>query len=534
MKKIFIVIFNVMACFVAMFMVAGCNHLKEVPDTEETLQIFVWKAGYGTDWCDALIEKFQEQDWVKEKYPNLNILKTYSDAITFASSRLSAGERNTFDLIFSAPMQTFYGENGAVIDLTEVVYNSEVPGEGILYKDKINQSYRFSSRYIDVNNPNVEKYYCVPWAGGMGGIIYNEDILNQFNVKIPNTTDELLAVCETIMQNKGQNNGKYNKGYSFIQASDAVEYFEYLFPIWWAQYEGVDNYINFWSGIVNNRYSKNIFLQQGRKYALEVMAKILDYNEGYLLRESFTLEYMPSQLSFFNGNAVFHVNGDWLENEMRDLTKDIKDMNTFKTMRTPIISELGVKLGITDAQLSALVDYVDGVAEKPTFSSTEGYTEEEVIEIVAEARSIVHSIGARHQAVVPKVAKGKNVAIDFLRFMATDIAQEVYMRETGGNNLPFNYNVKEKNIELYNSISTIHQSRLDYFYNGHYETYTLPLEEGFPLKMYGGLQPFVNMSLYSTLSSSGNKKTPEDFMNETINEWNDDKWNRALRMAGIM
>ena len=129
---------------------------------------------------------------------------------------------------------------------------------------------------------------------------------------------------------------------------------------------------------------------------------------------------------------------------------------------------------------------------------------------------------------------GKNVAVDFLRFMATDVAQEAYLEETKGNSLPFTYNVKEKNPVLYNSISSIHQSRLDYFYNGLYETYTLPYESAFPLYNYGGLTPFVNMNLYTTLSSSSNQDTPEDFMEDTIKEWNEDKWTRALKAAGIM
>ncbi len=49
---------------------------------------------------------------------------------------------------------------------------------------------------------------------------------------------------------------------------------------------------------------------------------------------------------------------------MRAISEEIEQVNqgidTFKIMRLPIISELGVKLGITDEELSALVDYVGG------------------------------------------------------------------------------------------------------------------------------------------------------------------------------
>lgn len=531
MKKILNIFLGGVMAFATVCM-SGCN--KKVPDSEQTLQIYAYDAGYGTIWCDAVIDEFKKQPWVQEKYPNLEVLKpTYNDVASFTAGQLNNGDRTTYDLMFGAGLTSYFGDTGAVLDLTEVVYNQTVPGEDVLFSEKMNSSYKLSSRFIDVKNSSVEKYYFVPWAGGMGGIIYNEDILNSFDLKVPNTTNELIEVCETIMNNKGENNGKYNKGYSFLQARDAVEYFEYLLPIWWAQYEGTDRYLDFWNGIDNNRYSSNIFYQQGRRYALEVMATILDYEDGYLSPDSFNLEFMPSQLAFFNGNAVFHVNGDWLENEMRDLIKDKTDLATFKTMRTPIISELGVKLGITDSELSALVDYIDGVGDKPTFVSTEGYTEEDVIAAVTEARSVVQSIGPNHHAVIPKNANGKDVAIDFLRFLATDIAQRAYMKSTGGNNLPFEYNVKEDDPELYNSFSSIHQSRIDYFFNGSYETYTLPSEKAFPLYIYGELAIFSNMNIYTTLSSSSNTMTPDDFMQDTIDAWTADKWDRALTAAGI-
>ena len=369
------------------------------------------------------------------------------------------------------------------------------------------------------------------WRNGRNHL--NETMLNSLGIKVPNTTNELVQACATIMGYKGNSEGKYNKGYSFLQSYDAVEYFEYLFPLWWSQYEGVEGYNNFYNGVDNNRYSKNIFNQQGRKYALEVFDSILKYSNGYLAPETFRYEYMQSQLLFLQGNGVFHTNGDWFENEMRELSKDIQNMDTFKTMRTPIISKLGEKLGITDTELSKLIDYVDGNGELIDFESTTGYLDNEVIEEITSARGIVQSIGPNHQAIIPSHAEGKEVAIDFLRFMATDIALETYIKATGGNSLPFDYNVKEKNMELYNSLSPIQQSRIDYFNNGKFSIYTLPSESGFALYNYSGLKPFIKTNYFETFSANGNSKTPDDFMQETIDYWTDARWAKALRDAGL-
>ena len=511
----------------------------EVPDTPETLEIYCWDAGYGTQWCIDMVEEFKKQDWVKEKYPNLIIpAVTTNDVSNFAESKLNAGQKaNSFDLIFGANLQSFAGPNGQFLELTDLVYNSTVPGENVKWIDKAFDSYNRSNKYIDVTDLSSETYYLTSWAGGMNSIIYNEDTLNDFGIKVPNTTDEFIAACATIMANKGADNGKYNEGYSIVQAKDAIGYLKYLFPIWWAQYEGVDNYFNFWNGIDDNRYSKNIFLQEGREHALSVYEELLDYDKGYFTPSSFTWEFMQSQTLFLQGHGVFHVNGDWFDNEMRAIANEIKatsGIDTFKTMRVPIISELGVKLGITDAQLSEIVDYVDGAtATQPAFTSTTDYSNDEVIAAVREARTVVGSIGPNHTSAIPSYANGKDVAVDFLRFMATDIAIESYIKSTGGASLPFKYNLKEKNSALYDTLNPLQQSRLDYFGTDKYEVFTLPADYAFPLAKYGGLKAFIKDDYHTVFASAGNKKTPKDFMDETLEAWNDTKWNMALANAGI-
>ena len=528
-------------CLVAILSITGCKkggRRNAAKDTPETLEIYAWNGGYGVEWVSEIVNEFKAQEWVKEKYPNLDVLSPIiNDNYGYAQGRLSTGTRNTIDLMFTPGARDYFGPSGGLVDLTDVVYNQNVPGEEIKFIDKMEKSYRISNQYTDPKNASNTSYYSVSWAGGMDGIIYNETILNSLGIKVPNTTNELIQACATIMSYKNNSEGKYNKGYSFIQTYDA-DYWDALFPIWWAQYEGADGFTNFYNGIDNNRYSKDIFKQQGRKYSLEVFQSILDYSKGYLAPESFRYEFMQGQLLFLQGNGVFHANGDWFDNEMRELSKEIQNMNTFKTMRTPILSKLGEKLGISDTELSKLVDYIDGNGSIIDFESSQGYTDEEVIEEITKARGIVHSIGPNHQAVIPSHAEGKEVAIDFLRFMASDIALESYARATKGNTLPFEFNVKEKNPSLYESFSTIQKSRIDYFNNGRYALTILPSENGFPLYNYAGLKPFIQYDgkdnkYFQTFSQSGNTDTPENFMQRTIDFWTDEKWSRALRDAGL-
>ena len=502
-----------------------------IPDTEDSLEIYCWDAGYGVQWCLDLIDLFKEQDWVKEKYPNLEVYPVTNDTETFASSRLSAGSRvNTCDLLFGSQLYGFAGPGGALLDLTDAVYNEKVPGEEILYKDKMNASYRASNQYIDATGRATEQYYMLSWAGGMDSIIYNETIFDELGYEVPNTTDELIALCAAYKANSAHN------GYSFIQ-SKGDDYWQYLFPIWWAQYEGIDEYLNFWNGISGGRYSPSIFDQKGREYSLGVYESLLKYEKGYVNPVGFSQTFMVAQTSFLKGEALMHVNGDWFSSEMNTIMGQIQNVDTFKTMRMPIISKLGEKLGITDSELSAIVSYVDKVAAgeaetQPSFTSTRGLSAEQVIGAVREARTIVHSIGPAHTAVIPSYATAKAPAVDFLRFMGTDIALNAYTKATFGASLPMNYTV---DAALYNQLSSAQQSRIDYFQSG-LNIYVLPATQSFPLARFGGLDAFVTQNYYSVFSAQGNSKTPADYMSETKTAWtqnNNAKFNEALNAAGL-
>lgn len=540
MKKISAKVLSLVLAMSSCFAV-GCGGQK-VADDDQTLQVYVFQAGYGTKWCTDMLELFKQQDWVKAKYPNLKIPAiTENDVGNFAEGRLSAGEKgNPYDLMFSINLDYNTGPNGDFLDLTDVVYGSEVPGEaGVLWKNKSLDSYNESNTYIDPTDLSTKKQYLTSWAGGMNTILYNETKLLQFTDKLPNTTDELLKICADVKANKGQDNGKYSEGYAFMEYGTG-SYFVHMFPIYWAQYEGLTNYKNFWNGFDNNRYSKGIFDQKGRLHSLEVMEDILDANNGYIVPNPAEYEFMQAQTSFLQGKTgIFFCNGDWFDNEMKTIRDQIIAENngkidTFKTMRMPIISELGKKLGITDAELSAIVDYVDGTTTtEPTFTSTNGTAKEEVIAAVKEARTVVHSLGPNHQAGIPHYAKAKNVAIDFLRFMATDIAQESYIRSTGGASLPFKYKLKEKNINLYNELGTMQQTRHDYFSEDAYEVYTLPSNRAFPLFQYGGVKAFTREEYFTDFTAVNKTWTAQKYYDETKKAWSDEKWSNALSLAGL-
>ena len=512
------------------------------PETGEgTLDIYVHKAGYGVQWCYDLADAFAEQDWVKAKYPNLKVIVTDGDQDGYVKSKLEASNNNHFDLLFG--FDSNYPKNNSLLEeLTEGVYNQTGPGEAVTFKDKYLDSYLEMSRYIDTSGTaGADKYYVSAWASGMNGIFYNEDILEKLGFKVPNTTNELIAICNAIYENRtdGIKGDDAYEGYSFIQ-SQGLAYWTYLMPIWWAQYEGIDGYKNYWSGIADNvQGSKKIFEQKGRLHSLEVFEDLLAYDK-HLDPKSMSPDYTYkiAQGLYLRGNGVFHVNGDWFENEMAEKKAEIKDKEgldySIKLMRTPIVSELAVKLGITDAELSAIVDYVDGTAATaPEFTSTLGLSSTLVIETVREARGVVQSIGAGHTSYVPSYAREKAIAQDFLLFMATDVAQDTYMKATGGSSLPFEYDVEAKNPTLYGQLTEMHKDRLAYLNSDTLNVYTLPTREAYPLAKIGGLNAFSIDDYQIVLSMQNPSKTALDIYNDTISHWNDQRWSTACSKAGV-
>ena len=498
------------------FGMAGCG--GKTSDTEETLEVFLWEAGYGTQWCQDLLASFEGEDWVKQKYPNLEIVFAKDGNKSTYTTKIDAGEKgNTVDLFMTASLANYVGKDASgyefFADLTENVFNQTVPGESVTVKDKMLPTYLDSIRYYergeDSNSDVPFKSYVYPWASGMDSILYNADHLEEFGLEVPLTTKQFVEACQTISaKNAGLNDYYFtsideNGGYAIV-TDGGGNYWNYLYPVWWGQYEGIEEYYNFFNGVYNDSISSLVFTQKGKLHSLTTMENILKWKNGYVYKKSSGLEYKQAQTNFLKGDGVFYANGDWFAKEMESTKKEIVeeygsdyDYN-IRMMRMPIVSEIIEKTPSipNEETLRAVIRAIDkgyssvAYALQAAENDVVGVTEEDYAKIM-EARGIVHAIGPLHQAGVPSYAKGKEIAFDFLRYMATDKAQEIYMKATGGASLPFNYDLKKKNNALYNelfgssNVFSIEQDRLSYLYDQCYETNVLPDPNSFPLVKWG-------------------------------------------------
>lgn len=526
---------KIVSCLLAALTVAsmtacgptGQTGAKEDPDN---LAVYCVELGFGKDWCEQALKEFEKQDWVKEKYPNLTTTFISNTVESFATDKIKAGKGgNPYDLLFGSYLTEF--KEGTVTDLTNTVYNTKVPGEEVLYKDKMFDTYKnyLKVSYEQNENESEKVWYYAPWAHSLCGIIYNKELLTELGYQMPVTTDEFLALCNTLTNLKTD---KYSKGYAATSSYEGDAYWSYWFYDLWAQYDTVDGYVNFYSGIDDyDSRSNKIFQRKGRLYAAEVLQEMYKFENGYINRAASEMGYMTAQLAFLKGDGIFMPNGSWFSHEMSYLKQkaidDGQKVYEIDYLPTPIVSKIIEKTPSIndDATLQAVIRAID--AGETSYASVSAAD----FKIIADARKVVYSQAPDHQAVVPEIADSKEVAYDFLRFLATDEAIELYAKYATGSMAPFKYDIEVKNPTLFNTFDTMQKSR---WVSAKSET-MLPGEDNFSLFKKGGVSPFRTAVsyLYQKMSPKDSTITAQILFNETIEYWNNTNFADALTKAGL-
>lgn len=536
MKRLAKTIAIALCAVVALSAFAGCKKKNRIdPDDPQKLEVYLYNAGYGYKWCEQLIDAFSREDWVKEKYPDLKTSFTKDEVSARSRELLTAGKKvNHYEVVFGSDLESTLGPEYEILDLTDSVYKSTVPGESITFEDKMSDGYLGSAKYRDrgMTASGEAKYYQVNWASGMTGIIYNENELKKLGKAVPNTTDELLEIMAAVKDSKS---GYGDKHYSF-GTYGASAYVTYPLYTWWAQYGGAEGYENFYNGLDDEEtLSPEIFKNKGLEEALGVCSEIMSGSNGYTWLNPTTGReaYRETQNKVLMGDLLFMANGDWVDSELKELREGMAAqtgiLQTVKLMRTPVISsiiDVLPKHSIQDDdKLSEVVAAIDAGQ-----SSVAGVDPEDFAR-VKEARSIVYSIGPGHNAYIPSYASGKDVAVDFLRFLATDKAQAIYIKATNGASLPFKFDISA-HPELDEYISDLQKGRLDYF--SQLDVQVLPSPYSFPLVRYGNLSFMASGSPYDEfLQSSASAKT---VMDREYGYWTANgqaNWKSCLTQAGI-
>lgn len=409
----------------------GCN--KETVRNEETdLVIQMYLGGYGVNGMQKIADRFEE----------INAAKGYTVTITPNASMIYKG---VYDQLRMGPVlepsdmfiaaldyktvvwegegyvqQNWEGEC-AIEDLTGM-YNSKVYGEETLFKDKMNPSYM-------ANNEMNDKYYAVSWANGTAGIMYNINHFTTNNWEIPLTTNQLDTLCEDMK----------DLGYAPFQWASGASYWRYIVVPWWRQLVTDEEADNFYNAI--DKYgeeSAEVFKSYARLKAYTLVHDYVSVESGNSAKDAITTSHTQSQMALMmdKKKVCMMPTGDWAEQEM----KNIGITGNIGMFKLPVVSDVIYVNGDTSAyrfetvrseeKLVEVIKAIDGNTGKPAGVSQEDYDE------LVKIRSYNGTEGYSHQIVIPAFSNAKELAKEFLLFMASDEALQIYFDETGCT-LPF-------------------------------------------------------------------------------------------------
>ena len=541
MKKSFLTkIFLIILTILAATSVLGCQKKNVASDDDNTLEVYLWNAGYGYEWLEKLLEDFGTLDWVQEKYPNYGYFTVINDDTSYGANRLAAGKGNTIDLILSGDLDAYFASD-EILEISELVLESEVPGENIKYKDKMLPSVYHSLGFTPYGDTKTY-YNSVPWNLGVGGIIYNATLLEELGLTVPRTTDELFEMMDIV---KGWNSSRAIYPYKYSYIASQITYCEYILPQWWAQYDGVENYENFSYAIDEDgvKNSINVLYEQGRLKSWEVLDRLLDESNGYYDRSSPNRDFITGQSYLLLRKGLFMFSGDWFSNEMKDLAEGYKSegyTDTMSMMKTPIVSSLIDKLNTINDDLT-LRQVIDEIDSGKTSSSISGVSQAD-FDRVKEARGVMYTNNGNCHSVIPSYSTAKELAIDFLRYMATDRANELFAYYSAGGKLPFKYDFKTQSPQKYADLNKTQSSTL-YLQSKVSEYLQTPYTRILSNKIsdfqrYGGFSVLAGSNtsdifgtfVYTNTSAYDLYKNAIDYYTNNDNAM----WNNALRNAGML
>ena len=468
MKKLVSLIIAIMLSISCMLVGTSCMQQSETIDDPKTINLRLYKAGFGDLFIYELKQRFEEV-FAEEGY-KVNILTpSSSSAGTPMVQEMSRGYQNTkIDLYITGAIMPnhvsdtgLYGE--VCEDLESAVFNkTAINYDGTETSKTINQL--VSPDLIPFLRADNGVMYGYSWAQTSAGMVVNVSKLLDYGItELPRTTNELFEVFEVIKNGanglgSSQETKTYPVTYNLAEGEGgATTYQNCAFETWLAQYD-IDWYNDFlrlqnkqadgsWKDMTDGW---KIFQDKRIADVLEAGLQFMD--EKYAAPNSTVHDLDQAQGLIMNenngrdNNAVFMLNGDWFLNEVKaNFRKQLDDIGF---MNVPVISALGVKLfgegtayGLTEVECDELLSYICKLVDerKPIDEIVSMVKTEKNItlakadaEKVTTARGVCFSRGIEHLCYITKGSTKKEIASLFLRMMASEDYAKTFLSKANG------------------------------------------------------------------------------------------------------
>lgn len=565
MKKIFNKVVGIALSAVAVFSMAGCGGAPvEIPETDtdgKRIEIKATIAGFGVDWLADIVEKFNEV-YSDEGY---EAVVTQQDTTINAINELITPKECTTDIYFqyrdlidialNKSRSILKSDKALLADITDVL-NSPAIGT-----DKQEHGDKLIDRIVGNLADNV-KYtgklkgynglYGIPWQGGSTGVYINKNVLAKFGYTLDDilTTDDFIDVIRKMAPEPTEENLTNTSLMFPVSWSGKVApgYWEYLYNALLCQYEGLESFNNFYGfvpdegDVVSNGYS--VYEKQGILESLKVLDALLDKDlasPGIASRD-----HIQMQAAVATGKAFMCVTGDWI---YKELEADYSSkMSNVIAIKTPVISALGVKLGLCgkthnsgdscsacNEKLRNIVKAIDAGTDSDAKIASDvggGATVEKVARI-REARGYYEGGSYSTVAMIPAFSDAVKGAKLFLRFMYSDECMKMY-REKTYVDLPATY-IEEPEKDSREFVQAVYD-RIFANSGKSYTDYNLsPIRRVAGVRDFpneGALSAVVNGLTYSHSHASKGQYTPSEIYQNNIT-FVKASWGDYLREAGL-
>ena len=510
---------------------AGCTVQENIVDDEKTINVRLYKAGFGDTFIYELKQKF-ESVYASEGY-KLNVLTpTYGSAGTAMVQEMSRGYSNTkIDLYITGAIMpnqvgknNEYGDNELCEDLEELVFNQTAIGyDGVETTEKISQ--RLNSDLVPFLCSDDGTMYGFTWAQTTAGMVVNTTKLAAYGItELPRTTNEMFEVFETIYNGvdgviAGSKETKtYPLTYSLTTGNGGASgYQNCAWLTWFAQYD-IDTYNEFlrmqtyengqWTDMEDGY---KIFENENLVDVMETTYHLMDKKYAAMGSATQSLDQAQGLMMKDNSgqnNAVFMLNGDWFLNEVK--ANYSKNLGNIEFMNVPVISALGVKIfgegtsyGFDEEKCDNVLSFICKLVDegKPltdiiaSVKTQFGFDLAEAdAQAVATARGVTFARGIEHLAFITKNCTKKNIAALVLRMMASDDFAETFLTHANASS-PY-----AKNIQAVSQYKFVNQAK-EIALNPHFRAinsrvqglrfkvmksdFKIPGMDNLPLTMYG-------------------------------------------------
>lgn len=441
MKGIFRKLLCTLMAFTMVVPLAACSSTggrkqpKYDPNSPDSIKIIVSNLGFGVEFAYDIAEAFMTT------HPGKSVTVESTVVASSFISQLDAGSNVCDIAMFNDSVLWKKWRTGIMTQLDDVV--ASIPdGEEKTMAEKMNKT--LIDSYVQADG----HYYSVPWLNENSGYVYNKTSLNTLlgkgNWELPKTSNEMLNMCARI---------KEAGGYGFV---------------WNSEYPGTEVFAAQYNGLETDEMYRQGYYWTGTEWKLSDNAQCIEQNIGYLrglgfweeVVTKYSHQYAQNMTHIYAQSAwagipyagdkklcAFMPNGDWTYNETKDYLDETQAEVGF--MRSPVISDIvetldfykegdtpfcklsSTKKNEYDAVLRAIIDYIDDgeTGTVPAYNGTAA--SEKDIERVRHAHSLIGS-KCQAEAFIPSNSTKKELAKEFLVFMASDMAIDLFSKSTYG------------------------------------------------------------------------------------------------------